>query len=219
MKFKYRIFYAIIIICLFFIAGNPAMAQEVKNEFQSRLGLDLSYKPLKKLKLSFTPEMRFDENFALDKYLFEGGVAYKPIKFLELEGIYRFAVNLRDNKATEYANRYSFSATVQKEFNRFEPSFRLRYGNDADDTVNDEEFMRYKAKLKYDIANCKITPFVAAEAFQGLSDSELYKMRYSAGLDYKLFKKNYLQVSYKFDYYQKEYKNRNIISLGYKIKF
>lgn len=201
------------------MASNTAMAQEVENEFQSRIGLDLSYKPIKKIKLSFTPEMRFDENFSLDKYLFEGGVEYKPVKFLELEAIYRFAVNLRDNKDTEYANRYSFGATAKKEFGRFEPSFRLRYGNDADDAEDDEEFMRFKAKLKYDIANCKITPFVATEAFQELGDAELYKMRYSAGLDYKLFKNNYLQASYKFDYYNKEYKNRNIVSLGYKIKF
>jgi hypothetical protein len=219
MRCRFRILSAISIFTLLFVVSKTSLAQEVENEFQSRLGLDLSYKPLKKLKLSFTPEMRFDEDFSLANYLFEGGVEYKPVKFLELEAIYRFAVNPRDNKDTEYASRYSFGATAKKEFGRFEPSFRLRYGNDADDVEDDEEFMRYKAKLKYDIANCKITPFVAAEAFQELSDAELYKMRYSAGLDYKLFKNNYIQASYKFDYYKNEYKNRNIISLGYKIKF
>ena len=79
--------------------------------------------------------------------------------------------------------------------------------------------MRYKASLDYNIPNSKITPFVAVEAFQKLSDADLYKMRYAAGFDYKLFKKNYIGVDYKFDYYQNEYKNRHILSVGYKIKF
>ncbi|NQU53252.1 MAG: DUF2490 domain-containing protein [Bacteroidetes bacterium] len=200
-------------------AFTTTKAQELENEFQTRTELKLSYKPLKKLKLSFIPELRFDENFSLDKYLFEGGAEYKPVKFLELEATYRFVVNPRDIKDTEYFNRYAFSATAKKDFNRLESAFRLRYSNDADDDITDKEFLRYKARLKYDIANCKITPFVATEAFQQLDGGGLYKMRYSTGLDYKLFKKNYIGVSYRFDYYKNEYKNRHIISLGYKIKF
>jgi hypothetical protein len=138
---------------------------------------------------------------------------------MELGATYRFGINPRENKDTEYANRYSFSATAKKDFNRFESAFRLRYTNDADDETSSEHFMRYKASLDYDIRKSKITPSVAVEAFQQLQDGGLYKMRYTAGMDYKLFKKNYLGLDYKFDYYQNEYKNRHIISVGYKIKF
>lgn len=198
---------------------TTAKAQEVDNEFQTRTELKLSYKPIKKLKLSILSQLRFDENFSLDNYLFEGEAEYKVLKFLKLGGTYRFVVNPRDTKDTEYFNRYGFSATAKKEFGRFEPAFRLRYSNYADDDVADKNFMRYKTSLKYDIPKCKLTPFVAAELFQQFDGGDLYKMRYSTGLDYKLFKKNYIGVSYKFDYYQKEYKNRHILSVGYKIKF
>jgi hypothetical protein len=216
---KTKIIYTYGLFALILFAGKTSEAQEVENEYQSRTELKLSYKPLKKIKLSFTPEFRFDENFSLDKYLFEGGLEYKPLKFLELEATYRYVINPRENKGTEYFNRFAFSATAKKEFNRFEPAFRLRYSNDADDDITDKEFLRYKASLDYDIPSFKLTPFIAAEAFQQLDGGGLYKMRYSTGFDYKLFKKNYIGLSYKFDYYQNEYRNRHIISLGYKIKF
>ena len=216
---KNKIIYKSFFIILLLFACKQNQAQEIETDFQTRTSLDLSYKPIKKLQLSFTPELRFDENFSLDKYLFEGGAAYKVLKFLELGTTYRFGVNPRVGKDTEYVNRYSFSATAKKDFSRFESAFRLRYTNDADDETSNEKFMRYKASLDYNIRKSKITPFVAVEAFQQLSDAGLYKMRYTAGIDYKLFKKNYLGLNYKFDYYIIEYKNRNIISLGYKIKF
>ncbi len=196
-----------------------AKAQEVENELQTRTELELVFEPMKKVKLSFIPQLRFDEDFSLDKYLIETGVEYQALKFLELGATYRFEVNPRDTKSTEYHNRFAFDATAKKDFNRFESAFRLRYSNYADDEINDKEFIRFKASLKYDIKKCKITPLMAVESFQQLGDGKLYKMRYTFGADYKLFKKNFLGINYKFDYYKNEYKNRHIISLGYKIKF
>ena len=219
MKYKNKKIYNFAFIILLLLASTKNQAQEIENNFQTRTSAEFSFEPLKKLKLNLIPEVRFDENFALDKYLFEGEAVYKPVKFLSLGATYRFGGNLKDNKDTEYFNRFAFSATAKKEFKRFESAFRLRYTNDADDEVSNEDFLRYKASLKYNVRKSKITPFVGVEAFQRLSDAELYKMRYIAGIDYKLFKKNYLGVSYKFDYYKTEYLNKHIISLGYKIKF
>ena len=62
------------------------------------------------------------------------------------------------------------------------------------------------------------TAFILKE-FQHVDGGGLYKMRYSTGVNYKLFKNNYLGINYKFDYYNTEYLNKHIISLGYKIKF
>ncbi len=194
-------------------------AQEVDNELQTRTEVELSFKPIKKLKVTFMPQLRFDENFSLDKYLLETGAEYDLFKFLEVGATYRFIVNPRDTKDTEYLNRYGLSVTTKTELGRFEPSFRLSFTNYAEDDVDDKTFLRYKAGVKYDIPNCKLTPFVALEAFQELDEGDLYKMRYAAGIDYKLFKNNYLGLDYKLDYYQKEYTNMHIISLGYKIKF
>ena len=204
-------------ICLMFV--SELKAQDVENNYKTRTSVELSFKPIKNFKLNFIPELRFDENFSLDKYLFDAEVVYKPIKFLSFDASYRLGGNIRDNKDTEYFNRFAISATASKKFDRFEPSFRLRYSNDADDDLVNENFLRYKLLLNYDIQNSKLTPFVGVEAFHELADAEIYKMRYIAGLDYKLFKNNYLGLNYKFDYFLKEYKNNHIVSLGYKIKF
>lgn len=201
------------------VITTTAIAQEISNEVQTRTELELAIKATKKLKLTISPQLRFDENFSLAKYHFEGGAQYKVHKLLSVGGKYRFIVNPRETKDTEYFNRYSFNATVKKDFDRFKPSFRLRYSNFADDEMSDENFLRYKTSLKYDISKSKITPYIAAEAFQQLSANNLYKMRYSAGADYKLFKNNFLGLNYKLDYYTQEYRNRHIVSVGYKLKF
>ena len=197
---------------------NLLSAQEVENEFQSRTSFELTYKPIKKLKLSFKPELRFDETYSLDKYLIDTEASYKAFDFLSLAVSYRFIANQRKTKDTEYFNRFAYSATAKKDFNDFKTAFRLRYSNYADDEVLDKNFIRYKLSVKYDIPKCKLTPFVSGEAFQQTSSTSIFKMRYALGADYKLFKKNYLGVNYKLDYYNKEYRNRHILSVGYKIK-
>ncbi len=214
---KLKIYIIIGIVFLFPVAKT--IAQDVENLYQTRTSFSMAYKPLKKLSLILTPEFRLDEQFSLDKYLIETEAEYKPIKLISLSAAYRFIGNPRDNKDTEYFHRYDLSVKAKKQFGRFEPELRIRYSNYADDDATNEDYLRYKASLEYDIPNFKINPYIGAEAFQQLSDGDLYKMRYSAGFDYKLFKKNYLGLSYKLDLYLKEYKNRHIFCVGYKIKF
>lgn len=206
------------LILIFLFNGMQLSAQDIENNFKFRTEAELSFSPLKNLKLNIIPELRFDDTFSLDKYLLEGEATYKPLKFLSLAASYRFVAQQKDNSDTKYVNRFAFSVIAKKKLKRFETAFRLRYTNDADDEISNEQFFRYKTSLKYDIPKSKLTPFIAAEAFQQLSGGDLYKMRYSTGLDYKLFKKNYLRLSYKLDYFQKEYKNNHILSVGYKIK-
>lgn len=208
-----------LLFAAFLIVASGSYAQEVVNAFQTRTLFDLSFKPFEKVKFTLSPELRFDDDFSLDKYLLEGEAEYKFPKLFSVAARYGFVGNLRNEKATEYFGRYAFSAQLEKEFNRFEPSLKIMYSNYADDNVTDENFLRYKAKVKYDIPNFKVNPFVSIQLFQDLNQGGLYKTRYAVGADYKLFKKNYLGASYKFDYYNKKYLNRHIFSIGYKIKF
>jgi hypothetical protein len=195
-----------------------ANSQTVENEFQTQMEFDMSWKLAKKLKLSVIPELRFNEPFVFDKFLFETQLAYKPIKLVELGGSYKLIANRRENNPTEFLSKFAFDATVGKNINRWDPSFRIRYTNDTEDDSNNQ-FFRYKAKLEYNLKNCKLTPAVAVEGFQELATSELYKMRYSANLGYKLNKKNSIALGYKFDYYMQDFLNKHTLYLGYKIKF
>lgn len=208
-----------LLLLLFLLINSNIKAQTIDNDLQYRTKIEFGFKPMKDVKLKLTTDFRFGENIQLDKYLFETELTYKPLKFLDVDATYRFIVNPISDGSTEYYNRFAISSTAKKEFGRLESAFRLKYSNYADDEIIKDEFIRYKFSLKYDIKDVKISPFISTEAFQQIDDGKLYKMRYTAGMDYKLFKKNFLSLNYKFDFYINEYKNKHIISLGYKIKF
>ncbi|HEY9115668.1 MAG TPA: DUF2490 domain-containing protein [Bacteroidales bacterium] len=215
-----RQIYILAILLLF--AGEQVAAQDtdqtVENDFEYRTYIDLSFKPIKKLKLSITPELRFEKDFSIDQYLIETELVYRPFKLLYLSGGYRFIINERPEKPTEYLHRYEFGAALKKDFDRFMPELKVRYSNYVDEDAS-ANVLRYKAALGYNIKGCKLTPTLSTELFQHLSPGNLYKVRYKLDLEYKLFKKNYVGASYRFDYYLNEYKNNNIFSVGYKIKF
>lgn len=216
-----RIFQSILIVILILLSNISELyaKDKTQNEIQSRYSFELYHKLSKDFKLGIKPEIRFDDKFSTNKYLIDGKLDYKPLKLLTFSAIYRFEINTRNNKPTQYLNRYGFSSTIKKKIEQFVPSLRLYYSNYADDEIDDENFIRYKGTLKYDIRKSKITPSAALELFQQLgTDDGLYKVRYSAGIGYKLMKRNYIKLSYKLDYYRFEYLNVHIISLGYKLK-
>ncbi len=205
-------------VLLLFIAGSTSLAQEVSNDFQTRWEVKLSWKALDKLALSLTPELRMDESFQVDKYLLESEVSYTPVIGLSLGGTYRFVINPRNNNPTEYLHRFALDATYEHKIQRWEPSFRIKYTNYTED-VSRGEFLRYRARLVYDIKNCKITPLGAAEAFHDLAENQMHKMRYSAGARYSFNKNNRIELRYMLDYYMQEYRNKHIINLRYRYKF
>lgn len=207
----------ILFVSLFII---PVQAQNVNNEFQFRTFAEVKYKPIKNLNVYLSPEFRFDESFALDKYHIEAGAAYKLSKAFSVGLNYRFIINPREVKETEYYSRFNLYARLKQKYGDFNPYVRMGYANYADDDSDNDlnNYMRYKAGMSYDIPKCKITPNIGIEAFHNLSDKEISKVRYSLGADYKLFKKNFVSLKYKLDYFRTEYTNRHIIELGYKIK-
>lgn len=205
------------LIILLLILASSTKAQEVENEFQSRTSITLSTKLLKNMKVSISPELRFDENFSLDKSLLKGKASYKLFDHFSLGAGYQFYANKRKSKSTEYYNRYSLMAKYAKSYYRFDPSIKVSYSNFSDDE-SDSNMLRYKATVKYNIRKSKFTPYAGLEVFQKTKDGDLHKIRYFIGTDYKICKKNYIEASYKFDYFQNELKNKHIVSIGYKLK-
>lgn len=57
--------------------------------------------------------------------------------------------------------------------------------------------LRSRLSVKYDIPNCKITPFASAELYTKLNEWKGYdKLRYRAGATYKINKKNSVSLYY-----------------------
>ncbi|MFI3333017.1 MAG: DUF2490 domain-containing protein [Rikenellaceae bacterium] len=202
--------------------------------YKYQIGAELKFKLAKGLKLDVGPELRFYEGY--DKLLLNAGLTYKAFDCIYVGASYRLVVDREESASSEinYSvfggynsksydsqtyHRYAFDVTYKDKFGRFTPSFRVRYNNYADDEIDDKKYLRYRAKVEYDIRKCKITPFISAEGYQELEDNMLHKMRYSTGFDLKSGDNSAISFEYKLDYFNLKYKNTNIFSLGYKYKF
>ncbi len=209
-----------IIVCLSAVlfSGN-VLAQEIENQVQFRSSAAFSKKITPKLNIKLEPELRWRYSEGFDRFLINSQVEYELIKYVEVFAGYRL-VGDKDDEGIAYSQRYQFGAAGKIKLSDFKPSLRLMYTNYADDTETDDEneFLRYKLSLEYNIQNCKLTPEIAFEGFYNLDESNIYKYRYKIGFDYKFSKKLTLTSGYRLDYFKTDYKNRHIIDLGLKVK-
>ncbi len=216
-RLMFRVIASLLLLCG--IATN-ASAQDVEREGQYRMGIDMGWKLAKGLKFNVAPQFRFGDGFSLDQFQVEAGLSYKTFGFLYWGVDYRLAVvPTAENINPEVNSKYGFSATLKQDFKRFTPSLRVMYTNYSDEDIDDKAFMKYRAKVEYNIRKSKFTPYVAVEAYQGMDEHLLAKMRYSTGFDFKVKKGRYLCVDYKFYFYTLKYKNRNVFDIGYKFRF
>lgn len=206
---------------LYLIAFCPFIlfSQEVENVMETRISPQLFFKidAIDDLEFSIAPELRFDNEFKIKRVFLENGIEYKVVKFLSLSAAYRFIIS-NDNGHRRILNYISLSANIKEKINRFKVGLRIRYSNYADDdNVGDNNnFIRFRTSVDYDIKNCKLRPNIGAEIFSPINDKQPYKYRYSAGVSYKVSNKNSISVGYRLDYYLKEYKNKHIAVIGYK---
>lgn len=214
MKEHFKVGICISILSFLFCATG--VAQEVDNQLHSRFSTELSYKPFKKVSLDFIPEVRFEDGFSLDKYLVEVDLSYKVNSFISTSLLYRFVGDRNKDLEIDYKNMFGAYVVFKQDLNRFKGSLRLRYSCYYDEGSATDQTLRYKFQVKYNIKKCKITPLVVVEPFQSISSGQLEKMRYAAGLRYKLNKHNEVGFDYKLDYYMLEYTNRHIVNFVYK---
>lgn len=230
-----RIIKNTILICsLLFVGEVTAYAadtdDDVKVQYKYRVGGEVELDLVDNLSLNIEPELRFNEGY--DKFLLSSGLSYKSFGCIYWGATYRLVVEREGEyiynsgnafssmqSESEYQHRYALDVTYKDKFGRFTPSFRIRYDNYADGEITDREFLRYKAKLAYNIRNCKIAPFVEAEGYQELEEMMLYKMRYGAGFKVKVGQHSSFSFNYKFDLFTLEYKDAHIFSVSYKYKF
>ncbi len=214
-----------ILYFVFLLAPQIINAQEsevetkkVENDYQPRTYIGISFKPIKGLKVSLSPELRFDEDFSLKKYLVETELKYSLFNTIEAGTFYRYSGKLKKDKEVNYYSRLGFFISAEKEFFNFSPSTRIQYY-----TIYNEDksssFLAYKLGVEYELKKLHLTPSIACELYQSLNKNIRYKNRYTAGLDYELTKWSSVEVCYKLDSYINKNRNKHIFCLGYKLKF
>lgn len=186
-----------------------------EQEMGYRASASVRIEPVKKVKLYLMPELRFGSS-ELDKLLLGTELKYSPLKYLDIGGSYNLVMNFKTVKPTEYTHRFAFYMGTSFKIDRFEPSLRIMYANYGNEVISN--FMRYKAKLDYDIPKAKIDPYLSAELYQQLT-GELYKIRYSVGVDWRFVKNHSIGLNYKLDNYINADKMKHIVNLEYGFKF
>lgn len=206
----------LIFVLLFFI-GNSTLTAETK-EFETWLELEFTKKISKKLEFSIIPEFRWHGDFTIDKYQFDGKLAYEPIKFFAVAAAYRIKTNVKD-KGDEVTHRLVLDATAKTNIGRFKTSLRTRfttYNNLNDDGKTSR--IRPRLKVVYDIKGNKLTPFTSYELIHSLSKKELQKGRFDIGVSRKMGKFHRFGIYYRLQHYYTDKQSINILGIDYRFK-
>ncbi len=192
--------------------------------------LNGEYSLTKKLDINLSADLRtFNNASKIDQAYLEPGVSYKLNKYLGFASSYRITNFLEDN--SEYHIRHKWFEDVKvyyplKHFS-FSARFRLQiqtrtYLKHPEDRTTDYEG-RIKLKVQYNIPKFPVNPYLSIESFSQLYENSqqlIGKYRFTAGLEYKIFKKQSVEAEYIYQrIYLPHLSGMNILSLKYNIKF
>lgn len=208
----------IVIVVLILSFTQAAVAKT--EEFGTWVELTFSKKFLKKFEFSVIPEFRFQDDFTLDEYIFEGKLEYKPFEFLNVATSYRYGINVKKS-GNEIMQHVVFDITGKKSVSRFDASLRARLTNDADseEIQWNTFYLRPRLKVKYNIKNWKTDPYFSYEFYYDFKDNSVLKGRYDIGINRKIGKNHEVGVYYRFQDYYYDKKSVNIVGLSYAFGF
>ena len=187
-------------------------------KFGTWIELEFSKEFLKDFEFSFVPEIRLQDNFALDEYMFDGVLSYEPWKFLKFSAAYRIKTNVK-KKEDETNHRLAFDVHGKEKVGRMEASLRVRYTNYTDQ-LDDAPgiFLRPRIKLEYDIKGNKIRPFASYELFRNITDKDFQKARFSVGFTRKMGSIHRVGMYYRLQDYFSVRNSVHILGIEYRLK-
>lgn len=206
-------------LALILIISMPAVFAKTE-KFGTWVELTFSKKFLQKFEFSVIPELRFQDDFTLDEYIFEGKLEYKPLDFLSVSTSYRYGINVKKN-GNESMQHIVFDVTGKKSLDRFDTSLRMRLTNDADTEEIQWEtfFLRPRIKIGYNIKNWKTDPYFSYEFYYNLNTNKVLKGRYDFGVSRKIGKNHEVGVYYRLQDYYSLKNSVNILGLNYAFGF
>ena len=210
-----KLFLILLILC----AGYSAVLAKTE-KFGTWVELTFTKKFLKDFEFSIIPEIRFQDDFKVDEYIFEGKLDYEAFSFLDLSVSYRYNTDVKKN-GNEISNNFVFDATGKQDYKRFDGSLRLRFTNeyDAGDDPLETIYFRPRAKLKYNIRKIKIDPYINYELFYNIKDKDLYKGRIDIGISRDLAKNHVVGIYYRNQDYFSNRNSIHILGIDYGFNF
>jgi hypothetical protein len=210
-----RLLLLVIIIFVFF-----SVAHSKTEKFGTWIEVDITKKFLKDFEFSFIPELRLQDDFTVDEYIFEGKLSYEPFKFLGFAAAYRHDTNVKKNE-DEVSQSMVFDITGKTKYKRLSGSLRARFTNDIDGDEIDKSsyYFRPRVKIAYNIKNIKIEPYISYEVFYSFREKEVYKGRFDVGFSRKFNKIHEAGLYYRLNDYYAGQSSIHILGINYGLKF
>jgi len=209
-----------LLLFLFVCFLGYSSLQAKTEKFGTWIEVEITKKFLKDFEFSFIPELRLQDDFTVDEYIFEGKLGYDPFKFLGFAAAYRLNTNVKKNE-NEISHSAVFDVTGKTDFGRFSGSLRTRFTNDTDggDVPWESFYFRPRAKLAYNIKGVKIEPYVSYEVFHSFREKEYYKGRFDVGFSRKIKKEHEIGLYYRLNDYYSDRSSIHILGINYGFKF
>ena len=162
-------------------------AQDVDNTTWAKLGV--KYEVLPKLTLSSNLEWRTEDDLSMtDRWGLDVGGSYKMLSFLKIGAGYEVHYRNLEEAGWKFRHRYHVDGTLSHRIQRVKLSLRERFQHTFN--AEEKEFrLRSRLKVAYDIARCRLEPYVSVEMYNGLGRGEHFdvaRMRYRTGLSFPL---------------------------------
>jgi len=209
-----------LLLFIFIFLIGFSIAQAKTEEFGTWIELTFTKKFLKDFEFSIIPELRLQDDFTIDEYIFEGKLGYDPFKFLGFAAAYRLNTNVKNNE-DEISHSAVFDVTGKTDIKRFNASLRARFTNDSDggDVPWESYYFRPRAKLSYNIKGKKVEPYVSYEVFHSFREKEYYKARFDVGFSRKFNKMHEVGLYYRLNDYFSNRNSIHILGINYGFKF
>lgn len=167
----------------------------------------ISYKLDKKQSFAFDFTTRHNAS-GLQTYFPQISYKYKFNKLIRPSIDYRFIGDKNQEGNVTFRHRLNANLQFNKELERFELGFRIRYQYSSSRLAENfepefGEALRYKTSIAYDIKKSDLAPKVSIEFFTGPMDGQvgyhLNRIRWSLGLSYDLKGAHSVQIAYLYD--------------------
>jgi hypothetical protein len=216
------------VLLIILLLSTSVFAQD--KDFGIWYGISASHKINKKLELNLSTDVRtFRKAAKVDEAFIEGGLTYDFNKYLSVAGSYRLSKSIEDNSSYYFRHKVFLDFKGSIPAGNLSFSARLRFQTRTKTYIQNEQDKhpdytgRIKLKAVYKTPVFPIDPYVYAESFTPMFSDKtrsIEKIRYSAGLEFKIAKKQSVELEYIF---QRDYlphvSDLNIISVNYNIKF
>lgn len=214
--------------CLGLIITSSAISQ---NDFGAWIGADVSAKVYKDLKAGFELQSRLSNNLSrMDEVFMSPFLKYDVNNVIRIGTDYRYTNSIG---TVNDAHRICFDVEarklmdVLKEGSRLNFSLRARYTHEYKKTKRNDDYLRFKFDVEYNLPKTKLKPEFGAEWFYHFGDQLTYtftdvtsrgrfnKYRLKLGIGYPLTKDMDLSVFYMIQSRIQETKTDYILGIGY----